>query len=155
MGMEEFNIVVAVHDGHGVRVETLRDYFELAEFMAREIAGAIMADMLGELPDLDATYVEAVSIEGLRRGLFYEVITRENGWTVRRLFRADRAVQYRRLFEVDGGERLYVEVVAVHVNGMVYYSARLSKQQVEVLRWELKSLTTHGVAPGAPEGRKG
>ncbi len=153
--MEEFNIVVTVHDGREVRVETLRDYFELAEFIAREIARAIMVDMLRELPDLDATYVEAVSIGELGKGLFYEVITHDNGWDVRRMFRADRAVQYRRLVEVHGSERLFVEVVAVHASGTVYYSVRLSKQQVEALRRELKSLTSQGVAPGALEGHKG
>jgi hypothetical protein len=153
--VEEFNIVVTMHDGRGVRVEAFRDYFELAEFMAGEISRAVLVDILGELPNLDATYMEAVSIRELKDGLFYEVITHENGWAVRRLFRADRAVQYRRLVEVDGDERLYVEVVAVHVNGTVYYSARLSKQQVEVLRRELKSLMSHGVALDALEGHKG
>jgi len=142
--MEEFDIVVAVHDRHEVRVEAFRDYFELAEFIAGEIARAIMVDVLGELPSLDATYVEAVSIKELRDGLFYEVITHEDGWTARRVFRADRAVHYRRLVEVDGGERLYVEVVAVYVNGTVYYSAKLSERQVSVLRRELESLTTQG-----------
>jgi hypothetical protein len=140
--MEEFNIVVTVHDGYEVRVEAFRDYFELAEFMAGEIAGAILVDVLGVLLNLDATYMEAVSIKELRDGLFYEVVTHEDGWTVRRVFRVDRAVQYRRLVEVDGGEKLYVEVVAVYVNGTVYYSAKLSERQVSVLRRELESLTT-------------
>jgi hypothetical protein len=139
--VEEFNIVVTVHDGHEVGMEAFRDYFGLAEFVAGEIARAIMLDVLGELSNLYATYVEAVSIRELRDGLFYEVITDENGWAVRRLFRADRAVQYRRLVEVDGDEKLYVEVVAVHANGTVYYSAKLSERQVSTLRRELESLT--------------
>jgi hypothetical protein len=142
--VEEFNIVVTVHDGYEVRVEAFRDYFELAEFMAGEIARAIMVDMLGELPSLDATHVEAVSIRELRDGLFYEVVTHEDGWAVRRLFRADRAVQYRRLVEVEGGETLYVEVVAVYAKGTAYYSAKLSEQQINVLRKELRSLVTQG-----------
>jgi secreted trypsin-like serine protease len=149
--VEEFNIVVTIHDGYEVRVEEFRDYFELAEFMAGEIAGAIMVDVLGELPSLDASYVEAVSIRELKDGLFYEVITDENGWAVRRLFRADRAVQYKKLIEVDSvdsDETLYVEVIAVHANRAVYYSARLSEQQINVLRRELKSLTTQGLVSG-------
>jgi hypothetical protein len=142
--MKEFSVVVTVCDGHEVSVKEFRDYFELAEFVSEDIARTIMIDVLGELPNLDATYVEAVSVKELRDGLFYEVITHDDGWTVRRVFKADRAVQYRRIVEVDGSERLYVEVVAVYVNGTVYYSARLSGQQVGVLRRELKSLAAQG-----------
>jgi hypothetical protein len=138
-------VEVTVHGDGGVERLTFNDHRILAEFIAGGIADAVAWDLVRGLPFADVVpAVKATSISQVgRSGLYYEVLVESDGWQERLVFRAHRAVMYRRLVEVSGAKPMDVEVTVLYCNSGLYYSGKILTN-ITAFRWELEKLLDSG-----------
>jgi hypothetical protein len=137
----EIEVVTATPTTGRRKIATHANIYEVAERILEEMLEEILEIETARMSD-PWSLVKVQSIKQLKNGLFYEVkIANEDGWTERRVFRADKAVYYRKTFHIYfGGVVIPVEMEALKVAKTVYYNINVDRETIMEMGNELERL---------------
>jgi hypothetical protein len=137
----EIEVVTATPRTERRKIATHANIYEVAEQILEEVLEEVLEMEMARLSD-PWSLVNVQTIKQLKNGLFYEVKTvNEDGWVERRVFRADKAVYYRKRVYIDFGYIVIpVEIEALDVAKTVYYSINVDREAVTEVGNELERL---------------
>jgi hypothetical protein len=137
----EIEVVTATPTTGRRKIATHANIYEVAERILEEMLEEILEIETARMSD-PWSLVKVQSIKQLKNSLFYEVkIENEDGWMERRVFRADKAVYYRkRVYVYFGNIVIPVEIEALNVAKTVYYNINIDKEAVTEIGNELERL---------------
>jgi hypothetical protein len=130
----ELELATVTPGASEIEVATYTNIEDAAEHIANTALEEIVHMELASLEGVKST-TRAYRVRQIGRGLFYEIlINRGDGWTERRVVRADRAVYYEKgiLVYLDS-TIIPIELRAAYKDGVLYYEVYVRGD----LAWEL------------------